>query len=65
MQTNLLYFTETDGKGKYLVLQDLPQFLDVDLEPKGPFYAGEKIPKDVISERMAELLKRRGLIKEI
>ena len=65
MQTTIFHFVNTDGKGKYLVLQDLPQFLDVDLQPKGPFNAGERIPEGVISERMAELLKKRGLIKEI
>lgn len=62
-QTTIFNFMDI-GKmySEYIIVEDLPEFVDVDLSHRGPFRKGETIKKGDVSDVMIEILLKRGLI---
>ena len=62
-QTTIFNFVDAGKSAKlFVVIEDLPEFVDVDLSTKGPYKKGDIITRGEVTDRMLEILLQRGAI---
>ncbi len=61
-QTTIFNFVEKPKSKEYLVIERIPQFVDVDLSYKGPYFKGDIIKEGEVSDALIRTLLYRGFI---
>ena len=62
-QTTIFNFVEPKKNvDEFIAVEDVPEFIDVDLSTHGPYRKGDIIKRGEFSDRMLEILLQRGLI---